>query len=79
MYFRITLLISAFLLAGAHSTAQGEGPRRVIAARTKRVDVPQELMNEIYRTVKTPFKYGSAALTRSDGCFWNIRNYGAWV
>jgi predicted GH43/DUF377 family glycosyl hydrolase len=58
MYARITLLISAFLLAGAHSTAQGEDSRRVIAARTQRVDVPQELMNEIYGTVKTPFKYG---------------------
>ena len=54
----LTLLISALLLAGIYSTAQGQEIRQVIPAGGKRVDVPKEVMNEIYGKIRTPFQYG---------------------
>jgi len=55
----LTLLISAFVLAGVYSTAPGGNIRKVIPAAGKRVDVPEAVMNEIYGKVKTP-KAGTA-------------------
>ena len=54
----MTLLASAFVLAGVYSTAPGENMRKVIPDAGKRIDVPEAVMNEIYGKVKTPFKYG---------------------
>lgn len=54
----LTLLISALLLVGVYSTVQDQDIRQVIPAGGKRVDVPKEVMNEIYGKIRTPFKYG---------------------
>ena len=77
----LTLLTSAFILAGIYSTAPGESIRKVIPAAGKRIDVPELVMNEIYGKVKTPFKYG-IILKGEDGkkidCPNVFRHGGKW-
>jgi predicted GH43/DUF377 family glycosyl hydrolase len=53
----LALLISAFLLAGGNSV-RGQEKREIVPAVSKQIDVPENVMKNIYEAVKTPFKYG---------------------
>lgn len=52
------LITSALILIGICSTAAGGDVRMIIPAATKRAEVPDAVMSEIFDKVKTPYKYG---------------------
>ncbi len=41
-----------------NSTSHKQSERKIIPSTGKHIDVPQEVMNDIYNMIKTPYKYG---------------------
>ena len=54
----IVIILFLLLFTCGNSPAEKQYERKIIPANGKRIDVPHEVMNEIYDKIKTPYKYG---------------------
>lgn len=77
----LILLFLAFPFTCVNLATQQKDERKIIHSKGKHIDVPQEVMDDIYARIKTPYKYG--IILKGNGgkkvdCPSVFRHEGRW-